>query len=318
MRAIILGIVISLALISCNKKAVEKEELVPIDSLAYQERSSGNITFPVSMTVSESELFVADATDSVFVYDLNNGNYLRSFGGTGKGPGKFSAINGMKFLPWKKTLLLSEMGNGRLQETSIDGENIATYSCLLAKSVMYKGKEIYFSNLFYESNTRAGIYKLMPDGTAKLVFSPLEWMKNNNVTGVDNLVDLVGDKFVCVMQSYLTKKILIADFNGKITTIDADPLNQPEKVIFGDAVTYKDGFLIPCLYYDQKLEKLQEIRQQAKHLFAYYSSNGKLMKTFKVSDKYKVVLVGNAWILKEKTIYIPDAVTGIIYLFKID
>ena len=76
---------------------------------------------------SDGLIYVADWGKSrVVVFDQQNGNAIRSFGGEGPGHGQFSLPTGITFGA-DDTLYVSDTGNNRVQQLTTDGNFVRSF-----------------------------------------------------------------------------------------------------------------------------------------------------------------------------------------------
>ena len=89
---------------------------------------------------SDGLIYVADWGKSrVVVFDQQNGNAIRSFGGPGTGHGQFSLPTGITF-GTDDTLYVSDTGNNRVQQLTTDGDFVRSFGAEVEKPMEGSGE----------------------------------------------------------------------------------------------------------------------------------------------------------------------------------
>ena len=97
--------------------------------LGKPEQSPADGFNPTSVAVGpDGDIYLADGYASQFIYQFDkDGNYIRHFGGRGKGEGQFNTCHGISVDPRgeEPILLVCDRQNHRLQTFTLEGEFIA-------------------------------------------------------------------------------------------------------------------------------------------------------------------------------------------------
>jgi len=118
----------SLQLAAKDKKIVEK--LIPItEDKSFQFGEDENYLFnsPACLEITDENIYVLASQDHrLMVYDLN-GNFVKSIGRRGKGPGEFNSPEGLFIEAGQKNIYVADTRNLRLQVLNFGGKEISTF-----------------------------------------------------------------------------------------------------------------------------------------------------------------------------------------------
>ncbi len=117
-------------------------------SLGERGSGPGEFSHPTGVAVHGNELYVCDTgNDRVQVFGLDDGFFIREFGGSGSGPGEFRSPSGIAVAS-DGTIAISDSGNNRVQLLTADGEFIKELTGLESP----RGIDC-FSDRFYIADT---------------------------------------------------------------------------------------------------------------------------------------------------------------------
>ena len=117
-----------------TKRTLKGEEVFtlgyPAESEAYKpkDQTSAVVYRPTNVAIAPNgDIYVGDGYGSSFINQYNqNGRFIRTFGGLGKGDDQIDCPHGLWVDTRSETLMLvvTDRGNGRLQRFTLDGKHI--------------------------------------------------------------------------------------------------------------------------------------------------------------------------------------------------
>jgi len=309
-QAIILfALVLALCLAGCHSRA-KVTQIAPVDSLAWGDNPRGNLTLVNSMIGADGELYVSDYSDSIFVYNLTSGQWVRSLGGNGQGPGKFQMPQDLILLS-NGNLLVADMMNMRLQEITPRGEFVQSHNVQIPYAVRRDGDDIYYGT--YMSANDSGIYKLLPDGTSEQVFNMRQWMNKNDADACWTF-NIAHDFFVVSLINDVPP--LLVSMNGEVQSYRlTKPVETSNPCFWGQVKAFRKGFLMPFMYF-AKYPIDEDNRQDGdiRSMLVYYGMDGSILHTYEIEPKYGTVHPFG-WVLDGERALLADMHSGVVYAY---
>lgn len=311
--------------IGCGKKERDIGTMTIIDSLGWQDGMDYAFSTG-SIKLNKGELYIGDH-NSIWVYDANTFQYLRSFGEKGKGPGESSSFD--KFVIDKSVnVVVADFLNQRIQWFTREG---------LFKKSLRTG---YVSNIYnYDNDISITNFWLIPD----YKYQKLENDTLKTILDLDEICDELdikerSEKELLVLQKegkifigskYKNPNLFYYDSSSTgnhLTSLESplDDYNYPLKHLT-NLIESENSFFTTSSFitnYPKGIEEGKSTSAEMKELsgmqvfLCEYSYNGKLLKSWLLPhniNAYRIAIAEN-----ENLLYVSDFYNGMVYKLELN
>jgi len=313
LRSRCVPVIVSLVFLVGCKAALKTTLLTPADSLAWDEGNHGNITLLHCMAAKDDELYMSDDSDSIYVYGMSTGQWVRTFGGHGEGPGRFNVAEDMTFLA-NGNLLVADMFNMRLQEITPQGEYVTSTGVMIPNVVRADGDDVYYAN--YIGIKDSGLYRLLPDGTGEQLFNMNKWQEEKGIKETWRF-DILPDYFLITIFQNMAPFLISR--TGEIQDVAfPKPYETSFDYFWGQAKPYRKGFIVPFMYYTRDMSEEQEMKDgDVCSCLVYYGMDGSILHTYDLPAGHAVVYPAS-WVLQGNRAYLEDYLSGVVYAYDLE
>ncbi len=284
MRKIICILFILVSIVSCKQIEQKIHDLIPVDSLGWQDHENYMISKPSCITAMEKRLLVADESNTIKVYDPSTMEYITEFGKSGKAPLEFQGIQGIS--EYKNGFVVADVFNMRLQFLNEDfsyKSSIITQSPYNTSLSQDKSRLYYNTHIGYPDNS---IFYIENDST-KLFYKMHEWLDKHNLQKpAERYYDFLsfGRSILITFQSANTFLIVNESGINKQGELEIPQSEYDDYTSFLCPKLYKDGFLLIIVFSQKNAD--EETKTESK--LVLYNFEGKIMQVYnlKKDDAY--------------------------------
>jgi len=300
------ALVLALCLAGCHSRA-RVTQLAPVDSLAWGDNPRGNLQQVVATALVNNELYALDLPDSLYVYSMATGQWARTLGGKGQGPGRLLMGRDIAAMP-SGNLMVADDGNCRIQEVSPQGDCVNCFTAPMAVTLTTVGDTLYYG-------THHDIRKLLPNGDTQPVLDLEPWLKN--LVGSTWSFCVVHDYYV--VHVFLANRFLVFSRAGQLQDVSFDEPPAPaDQVPWGRPIAYGEGFLIPfVLTLDDDTGDEDSWPPKIEMSLLYYNLKGERLHTYRLVTGNNIYPQRGAWTLDGNRAYIADGLSGVIYVYNL-
>ncbi|MHC1780737.1 MAG: 6-bladed beta-propeller [Bacteroidales bacterium] len=273
-RSLIIPILLSVAIISCNsgankgvnsnrvidiEKSIGSIEVVNLSEVAKSinyiplETNDSALISNISKIICENDkIYVSDNSDKLYIFDLN-GKYLNTLNRKGRGPGEYINLRNFKVDEKSGNILILDYTG----DISIYGTNLNFIRKIKSpvKDVNFTSFEIFGDSLFAASNfilaDNTPCNMIFFKDSSKLInsfkFRPIDFIANGNDVPL-RLNHPVISKFIDEMRFFSPKSDTIFSLNpegqaGIAYIINQGKYKEPERVTFEDVISQNSPFI---------------------------------------------------------------------------
>lgn len=293
----------------CSSGNIPVKELIPVDSLGWQEVDDYTFVFPFDLKSSSNELFVVDnGASQVFVFDINSLEYIRTIGSKGSGPGELMGPQSIGIYG-QDSLIVLDAGNFRLQYFNRSGEFKRSVPEFGLWTISQFESEIYANK--YSLLPDTGIYKIEQD-SVKIIYPLTEWFKDQSLNSVEeNFYSLGILRNHFVVSFVFNSQIVLIDIqDGFLETAFNIPDRGYSQQSLGKPLAYKEGFLLPVTNSNNSIDEQISMTE-----LIYYDLSGKIVEVFRIPGTKTFFIEG--MLLDKDYVYAFDALAAILYKYKL-
>lgn len=305
--SILMVIFLSLSIISCTKK--QQTILVNAsDSLGWQDDLNYNLRVK-RLAVDEDEIIVLnDGEPSVFVYDRESKNFLKSFGEDGDGPGEFRSTIGIA--SYNNRYWVSESSPLKIHSFSHDLQDVNCYNGHFIMWFMKDQNKLYGHGLF-----NCGVPPILhyKDDKFMSLLVEEEFLEENNLTekNIDPVyrLNVINGKLFMVYCRQREIFLFDDDFIRVDIKFSEPDLEINKDTIYGRVEKFKNGFLLPVI---------TDLEEETYLTMVHYSFSGEIINYYQINmtDK-KMYYLWKGITVWENYVFLYDENTGYIYEYEL-
>jgi len=282
--------------------------LSAVDSLGFK-TDRYEIGSIIDLKYHWDKLYILDQRlNQLLVFNEKDLNFVGIIGKKGKGPGEFIEPMNLGFTS-QDTLLVIDLGNGRLQYLDLEGNYL--YS---RKSVGFWSISQYKDQMFmnkFAALPDAGIYSIEQDSTC-LIFDAVSFFNKQNYTEIKQMFfTFTAYEKGFVVSFIFNKRVILLSNDGLVINPELD-LPEFEYPNFnpGKAAAYGKGFLLPV-----KTFPSQDKVETSEYYVIEYDKNGNINNVFALPLGKEYFLEG--FCSTGEYFYLSDFMEAIVYKFPI-
>ena len=301
---IIISITIFLSCSNSNKGKVI--ELVVSDSLGWQEDVNYMVSTPSEIYSAKGELYVADDSNEIKVFNTDDMTFIAKFGETGQAPGEFQIPNSILKTP--EGLLVVDFINGRIQSFDEDFKFVKSFKQFGPYSLFGNKDEVFLAS--HPLFKRAAIYRIEKDTLDMVLNIENIFAENDIQESAEKVFDALTVNEKLVISFGYANYMDVID-GGNRTRVDyrfEEGINS-ENVNHNDPHKYGNNILVLVV----KALKTEE-EPVLEYSLIEYDLNGTAQSIYKLPARQYYPF---SWAFDGKNAYIYSMDTGCIYKFRL-